>query len=81
MDQAPGCGYLLRRVPAGGECLSHAWDHKRQLGLPGVAVIVALTIGGSMARIAGVLVAVPTGPALLDEYFTFEACSQSSTEY
>jgi len=49
---------------------------KAKVGLPGIAVIVALAIGGSLAGIPGALVAVPSAAIIatvLDEYATDKA--------
>lgn len=49
---------------------------KAKVGLPGIAVIVALAIGGALAGIPGALVAVPSAAiiaTLVDEYVTDQA--------
>jgi predicted PurR-regulated permease PerM len=51
---------------------------KAQVGLPGIAVIVALAIGSALAGLAGAMAAVPTAAlvaALADEYTTKKAAS------
>jgi|SRR3954453_5701052 predicted PurR-regulated permease PerM len=56
---------------------------KAQVGLPGVAVIVALAIGGSLAGIPGALVAVPTTAIIatvLDEYVTDQEHAPAITD-
>jgi predicted PurR-regulated permease PerM len=54
---------------------------KSKVGIPGVALIAALAVGGELAGIAGALVAVPTAAIIatvLDEYVTSE--SQNASE-
>ena len=56
---------------------------KAKVGLPGIAVIVALAIGGALAGITGALVSVPTAAiiaTLLNEYVTDEANSPDLTQ-